>query len=46
MEKDRIDNLEKEFNQYCAAHRDGKFSKAETGYQEIKLTLETSRAIR
>jgi len=35
MEKNRIDNFEKEFKKYYAAHRDGKFSKAEKGYLEI-----------
>jgi len=35
MEKNRIDNLEKDFKKYYAAHRDGKFSVAEKGYQEI-----------
>ncbi|MDY6790287.1 MAG: tetratricopeptide repeat protein [Thermodesulfobacteriota bacterium] len=35
MEKNRIDNLEKKFKKYYAAHRDGKFSKAERGYREI-----------
>jgi len=35
MDKDRIDNIEREFKAYYAAHRDGKFSKAEKGYQEI-----------
>jgi len=35
MAKNRIDNFEKEFRIYYAAHRDGKFSIAEKGYQEI-----------
>ena len=35
MEKGTKDNLEKIFKKYNSAHREGKFSEAEKGYQEI-----------
>ncbi len=37
MEKNTIGNLEKEFKKYYAAHRGGKFSLAEKGYQELLI---------
>lgn len=35
MEQGRNENLEKKFKKYHSAHQDGKFSKAQKGYQEL-----------